>query len=685
MPSSNQISSHTRFVPLTEISSQVRQIDAQLDQLQLSTGFSTASSPLNRHAELYVEGQTKDEPRPALPSTLDSVGNQEESTGAEVSRARTLRRIIKELSTSASSQAAVPQSKLQLALETLVQIFGDEEEASAAYQSDLQWCAVGKAAAQTYGLVLSSVLDEILPLSNDIWYWDDVLGSYSYSSLYTVQISPLRFWLWSKDIYHDAKERFQNVVNGETPQVYESITARWGKFYGLVRETVHDRSISRLQTRFLSPVIEARVEARAKQKNLKRLRDLSASALGMLVDEGFSFEIDEFGATVERAWQQNLSKSVILMDAVLQRLATSPELSIHDIEEQSFNHVDDYVDHEGSDWRQPSALARNLLSILSTRLPAYHCTMEIQVAENGRPSRLVRYWLPATALFLSSSTILRIFFSRRQAIQRWISELGTTLKDFWYNWVVEPIKNLIGTIRHDEKSEIALMSKESLQGDRASLERMVVDFAIDNPSTEGGRPLDQAEIAMVRDKVHEGDLTPVLKAYEKDLRKPFVGAVRGELIRALLIQIQKTKVDVEVAIGGIDALLKSQELVFGFVGLTPSLLVCIGLSRWLAQAFGGDRKTRHRQQRRMSRMIRNIDRILTLSRPTTNHTMPYKDRGLLLCEIHVLRQLGQSAMPVGVRRDFLEDLNDLVESRTGIAGQLRIIERIRWAYSKYLQ
>jgi nuclear-control-of-ATPase protein 2 len=40
--------------------------------------------------------------------------------------------------------------------------------------------------------------------------------------------------------------------------------------------------------------------------------------------------------------------------------------------------------------------------------------------------------------------------------------------------------------------------------------------------------------------------------------------VRGDLVRALLIQIQKTKVDVEIAIGGIDALLKSQELVFGF-------------------------------------------------------------------------------------------------------------------------
>ncbi len=73
----------------------------------------------------------------------------------------------------------------------------------------------------------------------------------------------------------------------------------------------------------------------------------------------------------------------------------------------------------------------------------------------------------------------------------------------------------------------------------------------------------EAEIATLRTRIREGDLTPVLRAYEQDLKRPFMGTIRGNLVRALLIQIQKTKVDVEVAIGGIDSILKSQELVFG--------------------------------------------------------------------------------------------------------------------------
>lgn len=154
--------------------------------------------------------------------------------------------------------------------------------------------------------------------------------------------------------------------------------------------------------------------------------------------------------------------------------------------------------------------------------------------------------------------------------------------DFWSNWVVEPTKKVIGTIRHDESSEVSILSKRSLEGDRASLERMVVDFAVANPE---GPPLNDSQIASIRDKVREGDLTPVLKAYEKEMQSPVKGAIMGNLINALLIQIQKTKVDVEVAMSGIDSILKSQELLFGFIGLTPGVLVTIGVYRWLRGLF----------------------------------------------------------------------------------------------------
>lgn len=224
----------------------------------------------------------------------------------------------------------------------------------------------------------------------------------------------------------------------------------------------------------------------------------------------------------------------------------------------------DELSRQPTDDIQASSLVEvldRLSWVLSDRLPTFDAASRDMLQRNSKPSRWIRYWLPATALLISSSTILRIVANRKAEIVDWIRELGSTVIDFWRNWVIEPTRKIIGTIRHDESSEVSIMSKRSLQGDQESLQRMVVDFAVDNPE---GRALNETQIAEIRSKVQEGDLTPVLMAYERELKSPLYGSVRGNLIRTLLIQIQKTKVDVEVAMGGIDNLLKSQELVFGY-------------------------------------------------------------------------------------------------------------------------
>ncbi|PQE22853.1 ATP synthase regulation NCA2 protein [Rutstroemia sp. NJR-2017a BBW] len=130
-------------------------------------------------------------------------------------------------------------------------------------------------------------------------------------------------------------------------------------------------------------------------------------------------------------------------------------------------------------------------------------------------------------LLLSSTTILRILVNRKAELVTWIRDIGVTMQDFWINWVIDPTKKVIRTIRHDQKSEVAIMSKESLKGDMASLERMVVDFARDNPEAAnvGQGTLSETQISEIRAKVKEGDLTPVLRAYEKDMPKALFGVI----------------------------------------------------------------------------------------------------------------------------------------------------------------
>lgn len=512
---------------------------------------------------------------------------------------------------------------------------GDEEDpeilAAAQLENDVEWLLLGKAAVQTYGLVMQTFLDQIIPLSDDIWYWDDILHSYPYSCLYTVQSSPLRMWAWTTDVYKDSAFRFRRLgqtlafdntveqggeeinLEGQAPADEEeegiandpitpplshghepgaalaktktvassrpSLSIQWRRFYSIVRDSIAERAISDLRRRVLSPIDVCRAEARKKRSHLQKVRDTTAAGLGILMAEGFNFDFNTASEGDDSlGWRGALEKTVSLMDTLLQNIVTAGDLQMTVFEDRVFGTVAEDPDisvkeYELNTAEKTTVIARRLLAILQERIPWHVTEFSALRNENGRPSKLVRYWLPAVALIASSSTILRILFRRQDDIINWIRELGNTTRDFYLNWVVEPVRKIIATIRHDTNSEIALMSRDSLKADRDSLERMVVDFALDKPDIAvGASTITETQVDEIRAKVREGDVTPILRAYEKDLRQPFIGAVRGDLVRALLVQIQKTKVDLEVAISGIDALLKSQELVFGFVGLTPGVL-----------------------------------------------------------------------------------------------------------------
>ncbi len=60
-----------------------------------------------------------------------------------------------------------------------------------------------------------------------------------------------------------------------------------------------------------------------------------------------------------------------------------------------------------------------------------------------------------------------------------------------------------------------------------------------------------------------------------------------------------------------------------------------------------------------------------------------KDHGLLVCEVHVLRQLAHGLLPGDVEAAFLEDVDDLANLK-GIPIQRLALERIRYTYAEWL-
>lgn len=668
------------------VSDQVRRLDAYLDRLPIISETASADGRSEVEERALVAADSFSSPR--LDQLLRVVQSLSATTASNNLLA--LQRVKGLL-----NQSGLPSLKKH-DIQELAQ--PGELGAKSAYEDEIEWLLVSKATVHIYGAILNSLLDQIVPLNDDIWYWSDVLNSYTYSSLYTVQTCPIRFWAWGEDVYNASKMRLRSLSVRDSPaELVDPTTAgvshQWRQFYGIVRDTIRERSFWNIQRKVLSPVAFCRSEARRKQSQLRKLREITASGLGVLMDEGLQFGHDDDKAELQDNHDLKgvVERSVALMDMVLKEVC-SLDVNIHDFEDKVFAgveedpelsiHLEDSVNPD-----RPAVLSRRLLRIIDKTLPEHVGSMSTLVKENGRPSRVVRYWIPTVVGVLSSTTILRILVSRQDQILNWITNLGGTIRDFWFNWIVQPTDKVIKTIRHDESSEIAIMSRDSLKADRESLERMVVDFVKDKPrfAVEGNTNLTSAQLADIRSKVTEGDVTPVLKAYEQDLRKPFVGAVRGDLVRSLLIQVQKTKVDLEVAMHGIDSLLKSQELVFGFVGLTPGVLVSIGLVQYLRGILGGRTGLRRdKKSGRAVRILRNIDRILSEARPTENNVLSYKDHGLLLCEVHVLRGYASNLMPSEIEKEFLEDLDDLSNIK-GVQVQTKALARIRWAYARWLK
>lgn len=685
---------------MTFISDQLVHLDAQLDRLQLDRLPPCPDEPTSPYSTTHAA---------STPSAhAQHLQKLIKALSAAPNRPLTPQRIVTLLRSATPPTPTLPPPQDPTAATKPLPTTGSDHEL------ELEWVLVSKAAIQTYGIVLNSLLEQTLPLTQDMFYWDAVVSSPAYTALYTLQTAPSRLVAFSTEIVAEALRRLRElremeripVLPGpytieqedvelrleehgewlEAPTKGDSLSLTARKFYALVRNALHERS---WRVGAVSPLALARHEIGRKRAAVKRLREMKASALGVLIGEGLSFGFEDAEQDGDE-WKGIVERAVMLMENVVCNVSTV-DTTLDEFEEAVFA-FDKPTAAAATAARPTAALAKQLVDILTTHLPAQSSASRALIATHGRPSLTTRYWLPATALLLSSTTILRMLSARRAEFVQWLRDLGETTIDFWHNWVIEPTRQLIGTIRHSEDSEVALLSRDSLAADMHSLERMVVDFAIDNPAmatADGHGPMTDAVLESVRARVKEGDLTPVLRAYEHDLRRPFRGAVRGELVRALLIQIQKTKVDVEVAISGIDRLLKSQELVFGMVGLTPGVLVCVGAVQWARGAVGGRRGRRSwARAGEMLRVLRNVDRILVASRAMRGENagmLSYKEHGLLLCEVHVLREFSRRVLPRGVRAEFVEDVEELVDVRRGVSGQVRVVERIRWAYAKWIR
>jgi len=221
------------------------------------------------------------------------------------------------------------------------------------------------------------------------------------------------------------------------------------------------------------------------------------------------------------------------------------------------------------------------------------------------------------------------------------------------------------------------MENQEVQLTEDSLRRMLVAFC---EQTEGRKlPEDLPVQAM---------LETLTKRYERELIHPIQNLFSGELARAMLIQIQKLKLDLESGLLEMDQILRANAINFAVLAALPafglSLLLLMLLRTWIQRDHGAEgRGNIARCQRRL--LLVDVERRLMEYQHYRDNGMEEEARckfGLLLYTLDRLCKVVEShAKETGEWLRLREDIFDLAKLDMGLPDKMVVVSRLRWMYN----
>lgn len=682
----------------------------------------------------------------------DQVDEQETTTDHK----KTIQEILASIRPTDASTSLPSRKTLLSLLDKLDDASQQAEGSTGSHIEELKAVALSRLVVATYAVALDTLLQDASKLEDETWYWTEIEESTRRTLSYLVQTLPVRLFKVTTEVLElcagtatstlrntlestSEKERgissrtqrvdkttLRAAVNSilDTPNLITSMlfpyTFRTEK--SITLETIRaeqesqKQKVATLRTQLdansvagdqlslsskkskkqkvkalrsalltLTPTYLVRHEVKCKRHGLINERDRLAQRLGRL-----ALQHEELA---ERAQELSTLGSGSSYNAVLGHLSAKLKVLVETFADENgveakSGSKDVKIDMEAS--QTPEATLSTLRPLLKEGFDKQQERTQLVLSPDifGQPSGLVQRW-PKLVLYPLGLLLLGRYLSNNwNGIEAKLKEAQETVRSLLIGWVWEPTVGLLDTIRHGNEESV-IISRESLASDLQSLERMVTDFTAEKYGTSG------AELQAVAARVREGDLTQVLKVYETEMKNPVKSMVSGSLIRSLLIQIQKAKVDLEVAMSGIDKLLKSQQLLFGAVGIAPALGILYVSQNYVRNKIFTLSTSRTESSERGYQMraweaMRRVDRLLSSAGATEVGRSESGDKskrsrddltqGLLLLDLSTLRSAsgpllmtlakGKKGEARRLQRQFLQDIRDIE------GGEGRAVERM---------
>ncbi|KAF6151859.1 hypothetical protein GIB67_010433 [Kingdonia uniflora] len=335
-------------------------------------------------------------------------------------------------------------------------------------------------------------------------------------------------------------------------------------------------------------------------------------------------EVDKFGEDLSKDPGKSLPSLLLIINSLFSKLEASVgELNtIHQSESSGcadgnnschlqFEKLPE-INQEGSQWTDYEI--RDAINMIYQNLHKLDSYLSLLVAKYQKPRRMTLYWMRYTCGAVGLSTCL-VWLLRHSSltgssdIDNWIREARESTISFWTDHVEQPLLSirdeLFETFRKRHKG---VMELEEVQLTQNSLHEMLLAFTElpDNASDQ-----EMLEVVMNR--------------YKKEVVHPIQNLLGGELVRALLIQIQKLKLDTETAMLELNQILKANEINFAMLAALPAFFLSLILLMFVRTWFKGDKRAQGRG--RLARLHRRLLVVEVEERIMQFQT--FLDRGLV--------------------------------------------------------
>ncbi|XP_051142694.1 protein DGS1, mitochondrial isoform X2 [Andrographis paniculata] len=325
---------------------------------------------------------------------------------------------------------------------------------------------------------------------------------------------------------------------------------------------------------------------------------------------------------------------------------------------------------------------RDSINLVYENLRRLDSYLSVLVSKHRKPRKVTLYWIRYSCGILGVS-VCSLWLLRHSKlmgssdIDNWIREAKDSAKSFWNDHVEQPVLSirdeLFETFRKRQKGA---MEREEVQLTADSLHRTLLAFS---EQTTGKRfPENTSDQEM---------LEIVMTRYEKELMHPIQGLVGGELVRALLIQVQKLKLDIEEAMLELDQILRANEINFAILAALPAFFISLALAMlvraWLKQDTRAEGRGRvARIQRRL--LLVEIERAIMQMQNFNNQGLENDAQcmyGLVLCFLDSLHCTVEGhAKATGEWISLRQDMMDLAKPGLKPDHKLLITSRMERAY-----